>query len=83
MMLPMTSTPRVTRVIHQQFRGKPKNPPARKHDGKITGKTCLAQRSNPGFSWSPITAHQCLTPFLHQLRIEHESSNNSSSPPTT
>ncbi|MFS7958817.1 hypothetical protein Hanom_Chr08g00683181 [Helianthus anomalus] len=31
------STPRVTRV-HHQFRGKPGNPPARRHDGEITGK---------------------------------------------
>ncbi|MFS7925112.1 hypothetical protein Hanom_Chr04g00280731 [Helianthus anomalus] len=43
------STPRVTRV-HHQFRGKPGNPPAHRHDGEITGKTRLAQRSNPGFS---------------------------------
>ncbi|MFS7927358.1 hypothetical protein Hanom_Chr04g00308161 [Helianthus anomalus] len=61
------SAPRVTRV-HHQFRGKPGNPPARTHDSEITGKTRLAQGSNPGFPRSPIIAHQCLT--LHQVGVE-------------
>ncbi|XP_022000709.1 uncharacterized protein LOC110898255 isoform X1 [Helianthus annuus] len=58
------STPRVTRV-HHQLRGKPGNPPARRHDGEITGKTRLAQGSNLGFPGFPIISHQGLT--LHQV----------------
>ncbi|MFS8034940.1 hypothetical protein Hanom_Chr17g01587111 [Helianthus anomalus] len=48
--------------------GKPGNQLARRHDGDITGKTRLAQGSNPGFPGSPIIAHQCLT--LHQVGVE-------------
>ncbi|KAJ0889828.1 hypothetical protein HanRHA438_Chr09g0417041 [Helianthus annuus] len=36
------SIPRVTRV-HHQFRGKPSNSPAYRHDIEIIGKTRLAQ----------------------------------------
>ncbi|XP_022004599.1 uncharacterized protein LOC110902192 [Helianthus annuus] len=40
-----------------QIPKKPNNPPARRHVGEITNKTCLPQRSNPGFPRSPIIAH--------------------------
>ncbi|KAJ0860574.1 hypothetical protein HanRHA438_Chr13g0625141 [Helianthus annuus] len=63
------SIPRVTRV-HHQFRGKPGNSSSRRHDGEITGKTHLAQGSNPG-PRSPIIAHKFLT--LHQMEVEHAS----------
>ena len=77
-LLDKRSTPRVTRV-HHQFRGKPGNPPAHRHDGEITGKTRLAQGSNPGFPGSPIIAHQCLT--LHQVGVEPASLKRNASPP--
>ncbi|KAM0053640.1 putative indole-3-pyruvate monooxygenase [Helianthus debilis subsp. tardiflorus] len=77
-LLDKRSTPRVTRV-HHQFQGKPGNPPARRHDGEITGKTRLAQGSNPGFPGSPIIVHQCLT--LHQVGVELASLKRNASPP--
>ncbi|KAM0027997.1 hypothetical protein Hdeb2414_s0019g00546761 [Helianthus debilis subsp. tardiflorus] len=72
------STPRVTRV-HHQFRGKPGNPPDRRHDSEITGKTRLAQGSNPCLPGYPIIAHQCLT--LHQVGVEPASLKRNASPP--
>ncbi|KAM0009174.1 hypothetical protein Hdeb2414_s0095g00791441 [Helianthus debilis subsp. tardiflorus] len=71
------STPRVTRV-HHQFRGKSGNSPARRHDSEITGKTHLAQGSNPHFSGSLIIAHQCLT--LHQVGVKLASLKRNANP---
>ncbi|KAJ0751597.1 putative oligopeptide transporter, OPT superfamily [Helianthus annuus] len=77
-LLDKRSTPRVTRV-HHQFQEKPGNLPARRHDSEITGKTRLAQGSNPGFPGSPIIAHQCLT--LHQVGVELASLKRNANPP--
>ncbi|KAJ0455085.1 hypothetical protein HanIR_Chr15g0747201 [Helianthus annuus] len=67
------STPRVTRV-HHQFRGKPGNPPARRHDGEITGKTRLAQGSNQvslGLLSLPTNASLC-TKWESNLHLSRE-----------
>ncbi|KAJ0714282.1 putative lysophospholipase [Helianthus annuus] len=61
------STPRVTQV-HHQFRGKPGNPPARRHDGEITGLKDRTQVSL-GLLSLPTNASLCISYLLLSLRL--------------
>ncbi|MFS7908792.1 hypothetical protein Hanom_Chr01g00087251 [Helianthus anomalus] len=67
------STPRVTRV-HHQFRGKPGNPPARRHDGDITGKTVWLKdptQVSLGLLSLPTSASLC-TKWESNLHLSRE-----------